>query len=152
MKIARWKEKYDQIPEDTKDPGLMRAKKNMKRKQPKRRTTETYWTEAQYEKLRIAPPGNLYSKGPIPWRLLAYMLDASPVVELVRKLVGKRLMDSKRLEAGQRALDSMLMTLWRAGYVELVPEPPKEEKEPTETAQTAESSAHSGGIRQSYVP
>ena len=37
VKIARWREKYDQIPEDTKDPGLMKAKKALKKKMPTRR-------------------------------------------------------------------------------------------------------------------
>ncbi len=37
VKIARWKEKFDRIPEDTKDPGLLKAKKDLKRKMPKRR-------------------------------------------------------------------------------------------------------------------
>jgi superfamily II DNA/RNA helicase len=129
VKIARWKEKFDQIPEDTKDPGLLRAKKDLKRKMPKRRTTETYWNEQQFDKLRLAPPGKLYSKGPLPWRLLAFMLEASPEVERVRKLVAKRLMDSHRIEAGQHALVEMLLTLWKAGYVTLEPEPPKEEDE-----------------------
>jgi superfamily II DNA/RNA helicase len=125
VKIARWKEKYDRIPEDAKDPGLLKAKKAMKRKMPKRRETEQYWTEAQFEKLRAARPGSLSSRGPLPWRLLAYMLAASPEVDLIRKLVSKRLLDGKRLEAGQRELDRMLLTLWRAGYVALEPEPPK---------------------------
>jgi superfamily II DNA/RNA helicase len=124
VKIARWKDKYDQIPHDTKDPGLLRAKKAMKKKMPKRRETEQYWTEAQFEKLRAAQPASLASRGPLPWRLLAYMLAASPEVELIRKLVSKRLLDSKRLEAGQQELDRMLLTLWRAGYVTLDPEPP----------------------------
>ena len=66
VKIARWKDKYDRIPEDTKDPGLMKAKKAMKRKMPKRRETEQYWTEAQFDKLRAAKPGKLYSRGPLP--------------------------------------------------------------------------------------
>ena len=100
MKIARWREKYDQIPEDTKDPGLLKAKKALKKKMPTRRANEQYWNEAQFDKLCAAPPGNLHSRGPLPWRLLAYMLDASPEVELIRRLVGKRLMDPKRLEAG----------------------------------------------------
>ena len=51
------------------------------------------------------------------------MLDASPEVEPIRRLVGKRLMDSGRLVAAQKQLDSMLMTLWAAGYVRLEPEP-----------------------------
>ena len=123
VKISRWKDKYDQIPEDTKDPGLLRAKKQLKKKMPKRRTNEQYWTEAQFEKLRASPPAHLASRGRLPWRLLAYMLDASPDVELIRKLVSKRLMEGKRLEAAQRDLDKMLLTLWRAGYVTLEPEP-----------------------------
>lgn len=126
VKIARWREKYDQIPEDTKDPGLMKAKKAMKKKMPTRRANEQYWNEAQFNKLCAAPPGNLYSRGPLPWRLLAYMLDASPEVDIIRRLVGKRLMDPGRIEAGQRDLDRALMTLWRTGYVTLEPQPPTE--------------------------
>jgi superfamily II DNA/RNA helicase len=126
VKIARWKEKFDQIPEDTKDPGLLKAKKAMKKKAPTRRATEQYWTEAQFDKLRASPPGRLTSRGPLPWRLLAYMLDASPEVEPVRRLVSKRLMDSRKIELGLEALEQMLLILWRAGYVELDPEPPRD--------------------------
>ena len=129
VKISRWRQKYDQIPEDTKDPGLRKAKKQLKKKMPKRRSTEQYWTEGQFEKLRAAPPRSLRSTGPLPWRLLAYMLDASPEVQIVRKLVGKRLMDDHGLEAGQIALDKMLITLWRAGYVTLEPAPPKQDQQ-----------------------
>src|SRR4030095_4176119 len=67
VKLRRWKEKYDAIPEDTKDLGLMKAKKALKKKKPTRRETETYWNEQQFEKLKTAPPGKLYSKGPLPW-------------------------------------------------------------------------------------
>ena len=52
------------------------------------------------------------------------MLDASPEVDLIRRLVSKRLMDPGHVEAGQRELDQMLITLWRAGYVTLEPHPP----------------------------
>ena len=124
MRILRWKEKYDQIPEDTKDPGLLRARKDLKRKQPIRRSTVQYWQESQFQSLLKAPPGKLTSKGPLPWRLLAYYLDATPEIEPIRKLVGKRLMDSGRLVQGQRTLDHMLLTLWAAGYVTLDPPPP----------------------------
>lgn len=124
VKILRWREKYDQIPEDTKDPQLRIAKKNLKKKMPTRRANQQYWTEQQFEKLRTAPPNKLYSKGPLPWRLLAYMLELSPDVEPLRKLVSKRLMDSGRQAAAQRSLDQMLLVLHRAGYVRLEPEPP----------------------------
>ncbi len=121
VKIARWREQFDRIPEDTKDPGLLKAKKALKRKMPHRRENEQYWNEAQFRKLVAAPPGKLHSRGPLPWRLLAYMLDASPEIDVIRRLVGKRLMDPPFLERGQRELERMLLVLDRAGYVRLEP-------------------------------
>ena len=128
VKIARWREQYENIPEDTKDPGLLKAKKSLKRKQPHRRDNEQYWNEAQFQKLVAAPPGKLYSRGPLPWRLLGYMLDASPEIDIIRRLVGKRLMDSAHLEAAQRDLERMLLVLHKAGYVSLEPPPPTAEE------------------------
>ena len=124
VKILRWQEKYDQIPEDTKDPGLLKAKKKMKKKMPKRRTTQQYWSSQQFEKLRTAPPGHLQSRGTMPWRLLAHMLEVSPEVEKIRQLVGRRLLENEQMAGAQRAVDLMLVTLWRAGCVRLEPEPP----------------------------
>lgn len=141
VKIARWREKYDQIPEDTKDPGLMKAKKALKKKMPTRRATEQYWNEAQFQKLCLAPPGHLHSRGPLPWRLLAHMLDASPEVDIIRRLVSKRLMPPGRLEAGQKDLDRMLITLWRAGYVTLEPNPPTADELAAAQAAAAEEKA-----------
>jgi superfamily II DNA/RNA helicase len=125
VKILRWKEKYDQIPEDTRDPTLIRAKKDLKRKKPARRETVLYWTEGQFDRLKTAPPGKLYSKGPIPWRLLAYLLKLSPEVARVRGVLRKRLMDEPRIKASEKILESMLLTLAAGGYVTLSPEPPK---------------------------
>ena len=143
VKISRWKEQYDQIPENTKDPGLIKAKKRLKKKMPKRRTGEQYWNELQFEKLCAAPPRKLESVGLIPWRLLVFVLQAAPEVEPLRKLVSKRLMNPKALEKGQDTLDQMLLTLWRAGYIELEPHPPKkgvwiDEEEDAEDATPAE--------------
>lgn len=129
VKILRWKEKYDQIPEDTPDPKLRIAKKNLKKKMPKRRENQQYWTEAHFEKLRIAPPSKLYSKGPLPWRLLAYTLEVLPDVEPLRKVVSKRLMDVGHELAAQRSLDQMLLVLHQGGFVKLEPPPPEPEKE-----------------------
>jgi superfamily II DNA/RNA helicase len=123
VKILRWKEKYDSIPEDTKDPGLMQAKKQLKKKKPTRRQGETYWSADQFEKLRTAPAAKLASRGQLPWRLLAYLLSKSPDVQPLRDLVGRRLMDAKQLENAQRDLNLMLITLWTAGYIELDPKP-----------------------------
>ena len=93
---------------------------------PTRRTGQQYWTETQFDKLRQSPPGQLQSRGPLPWRLLAYMLDVSPEIAPIRTLVSKRLMPPKWLDASLRSLDQMLLILWTAGYVTLEPHPPLE--------------------------
>jgi superfamily II DNA/RNA helicase len=124
VKILRWREKYDQIPDNTKDPGLLKAKKALKRKKPLRRENVQYWGEGQFKQLQGAPPGKLYSKGPIPWRLLAYLLMLSPEVAKVRNVLRKRLMDEPRIKASEKILNSMLVTLAAGGYVTLDPAPP----------------------------
>jgi superfamily II DNA/RNA helicase len=128
VRLLRWKEKYDQIPEDTRDPGLIKAKKALKKKKPKRSETVVYWTESQFQQLRAAPPGKLYSKGPLPWRLLAYLLKLSPEVAKVRSVIRKRLMDAPRIQTSERALDRMLLTLEAKGFVTLDPPPPVPEE------------------------
>jgi len=144
VKILRWKIKNDQIPEDTRDPGLIKAKKDLKRKKPTRSDTRAYWSEAQFKQLQAAPPGKLYSKGPLPWRLLAYLLKISPDISLVRTVIRKRLMDENRVKAQDAQLDRMLLTLFHAGYVTLQPEPPKE-PEPTVVAPAPAESTPSKG-------
>ena len=121
VKILRWKEKYDQIPENTKDPMLIRARKELKRKKPSRREGVKYWGQGDFERLQAAPPGKLYSKGPIPWRLLAYLLKVSPEVDKVRSVVRKRLTDEARARASEKILDQMLLALERGGFVTLDP-------------------------------
>lgn len=123
VKILKWREKYDQIPEDTKDPGLMKAKKQLKKKMPKRRQEEQYWNDTQFEQLRNAAPAKLASRGQIPWRLLAYMLGKSPEVQPLRDFVGRRLMGDKERENAHKQLNRMLIVLWTAGYVTLDPKP-----------------------------
>ncbi len=132
VKLLRWKEKYDQIPEDTKDPGLMKAKKALKKKKPKRREGETYWTQEQFEKIRAGEAANLVSKGDLPWRLLAYMLLKTPAVQPLRTLVGKRLLDSRQIEVAQKQLNRMLITLWTGGYIELEPKPKPKTQKPSQ--------------------
>ena len=123
VRIARFREKYDQIPEDTKDPKLREAKKKLKKKMPTRNPNDQYWTEAQFNKLRNASPGSLSSRGPLPWRLLAHMIESNPDIQPIRTLVAHRLMGVKRLAAIQKSLDKMLLTLWRGGFVRLEPDP-----------------------------
>lgn len=124
VKIHRYKLKMDQIPEDTKDPLLIKKRKQMKKKMPSRRTTVQYWNEAQFTRLIEAPPTKLQSQGFIPWRLLAYLLSRSPDVSLIHTVVSKRLMNPKQLETSQKRLIEMLITLHRAGFIQLDPKPP----------------------------
>jgi superfamily II DNA/RNA helicase len=123
VKYLRWKEKYDSIPEDTKDPGLLRAKKQLKKKMPKRREGESYWSAQQFESLRVAAPARLRSRGHLPWRLLIYLLSQSAEVEPVRQLIAKRLMEPAEIAQGQRELNQMLISLWTSGYLQLDPKP-----------------------------
>ncbi|OYP36534.1 DUF3516 domain-containing protein [Rhodopirellula sp. MGV] len=127
VKLHKWREKFDSIPEDTKDPGLLKAKKQLKKKMPKKRAGETYWTEQQFLSLQQAKSADLSSRGHLPWRLLAYMLGKSPSVQPLRDLVGRRLMTPKKIEEAQRGLNQMLVTLWQSGYV--IPSPLPEPKQ-----------------------
>ena len=129
VKILRFKERLNQIPENTKDPLLIKARKKLEKQMPTRRKTEQYWEPIHFEKLKEAPPGKLYSKGQLPWRLLAYLLEISPDVDHLRAVVRKRLMDAPRIEAGQKALTRMLITFWAGGYVRLEPPPPEPKAE-----------------------
>lgn len=126
VKIAKWEEKFRLIPENPKDPGMIKARKNLIRKKPTRRANEQYWTEAQFQKLIQAPPSHLASHASIPWRLLAYLLTLSPEVERLRTFVRKRLLDPPHLARAERELTHMLTTLHRAGFIELTPPPPEE--------------------------
>lgn len=123
VKILRAQEKLNQIPEDTKDPGLLKQRKKLKKKLPKRREGVQYWSETQFQQLVAAPPADLASRGGLPWRMLAYMLEISPEVEPIRQLVDKRLLKGKQAERAQKQLNDQLITLWRAGYIGLEPKP-----------------------------
>jgi superfamily II DNA/RNA helicase len=126
VRILRWKQQVDQIPENTKDPLLLKKRKDLNRKKPSRNSQKKYWTEADFERLKNASPARLYSKGPLPWRLLAYLLKVSPEVEKIRSVVRKRLLDQPRVEAGMKQLNRMLITLHEKGFVVLEPPPPQE--------------------------
>ena len=123
VKLLRWRLKYDQIPEDTPDPNLRRAKKQMKKKMPRRRSGEQYWTGQQFEQLTTAAAAKLSSRGDIPWRMLAFLLQENSSVERLRQLVGKRLLPPGEIEVAQKSLNRMLITLWTSGYLKLDPLP-----------------------------
>ncbi|MGN6728003.1 MAG: helicase-related protein, partial [Tepidisphaeraceae bacterium] len=124
VKLARWKEKYDSIPEESKDPKLMAAKKALLKKKPTRRTGYTYWEPEQFVKLQTTPAAKLSSKGRLNWRWLAYLLEANAAVEPIRAVVRQRLMDQPTIEAELKRLNKMLVTLGHMGVVTLDPPAP----------------------------
>jgi superfamily II DNA/RNA helicase len=134
VRILRWKQQCDQIPENAKDPAMLKMKKNLLKKKPSRNSQKKYWTESDFEKLKGAPPARLYSKGPLPWRLLAYLLKVSPEVDRIRNVVRKRLLDQPRIEAGMKQLTRMLITLHEHGFVKLEPPPASLESESAGTS------------------
>ena len=140
VRIAKHKLKIESIPADTKDPQLMKKRKQLEKKGPRRRDGVTYWTEAQMEKLRDAPPGKLESKGRLPWRLLSYMLDADDDLTLLRDAVSKRLLPPNMIESQQKMLTRMLVTLHDGGFIALEPAPPSAGNEPA-NKNTAEDDA-----------
>lgn len=125
VKLARWREKYDSIPEGTKDPGLMAAKKKLAKKKPTRRAGFPYWSTEQFAKMQTVPPGKLVSKGSLTWRWLAYLLDANPAVEPIRQVIRRRLMDEPLIQTELKRLTRMLVTLHELGIVVLDPAPPE---------------------------
>lgn len=123
VKIARYRQKVDQIPEDTKDPQLIKKRKQLLKKMPTRRKTQQYWNESHFTRLIEAPPTNLQSQGEIPWRLLAWLLTVSPDISLVRETISRRLMDDSEKTVQQEGLVRMLLTLEQFGFVTLEPDP-----------------------------
>jgi hypothetical protein len=124
VKLAKWKVKFDSIPEDAKDPKMLAAKKALLKKKPTRRAGFTYWNAEQFTKLQVAPPARLASKGRLTWRWLAYLLEANPAVEPIRQVIRRRLMDQPSIEAEIKRLTKMLVTLAHMGVVVLDPPPP----------------------------
>jgi len=117
VKIHRWQEKYDQIPAKTADPNLLRARKQLERKRPKRRKTEQYWSEGQFRQLIEAGPAKLSSRSMIPYRFLVYLLTHHPDVGRVRAFLGRRFNSQQRLAGFEKQLDAMIGNLAALGYL-----------------------------------
>jgi superfamily II DNA/RNA helicase len=125
VKIARWQEKLNSIPEDSKDPKLMAARKSLEKKKPTRRQGFVYWNDAQFAKLQAASPAKLMSKGRLSWRWLAHLLEVSPQVEPIRQVIQRRLMDGPTIQSELKRLTRMLVTLHELEIVVLDPPPPE---------------------------
>ena len=117
VKINKWRKKYDQIDPHSKDPGLMRARKDLERKRPSRRKTEQYWSQGQFKTLIQAGPARLASRSMIPYQVLIYLLTRTGAIEDVRTFLSKRLNTAERIAKFQDQLDHMIGNLATLGYL-----------------------------------
>lgn len=116
-RIAKWKKKYDQIDPNSKDPGLMRARKDLERKKPSRRNTEQYWAEGQFQMLIKAGPAKLFSGSMIPYQFLIYMLTKTGTLREVRSFLSKRFTNAERIGKFQDQLKFMIQNLAKFEYL-----------------------------------
>jgi superfamily II DNA/RNA helicase len=118
VKIWKWRKKYDQIDPHSKDPGILRIRKELERKKPTRRSTEQYWSEGQFKTLIVAGPAKLYSRGMLPYSVLIFLLTKTGTLHEVRDFLSKRFAGAEYLERFQKQLDFMLNNLQALGYLQ----------------------------------
>ena len=116
-RLVKWRQKYDQIDPNSKDPGLMRARKDLERKKPSRRKTEQYWSGGQFRQLIQAGPAKLASRSMIPYSVLIYLLTRIGTLHEAREFVSKRFETAERVARFQEQLDFMLTNLAALGYL-----------------------------------
>ncbi|MCG3125376.1 MAG: hypothetical protein CHACPFDD_00194 [Phycisphaerae bacterium] len=117
VKIRKWREKFERIDPNSKDPGIMRMRKDLERKRPTRRKTEQYWSDAQFRQLAAAGPARLFSRAMIPYNVLVFLLTRNGVLRDVREFLVRRFTSPDRIEKFQEQLNFMLGNLAGLGYV-----------------------------------
>jgi superfamily II DNA/RNA helicase len=118
VRIAKWKKKYEALDPTSKDPGIMRARKDLERKKPSRRRTAQYWTAGQFNTLIEAGPGKLASRTMVPYHVLLYLLHRLPALADLRDFLRKRFNTAEYLEKFQTQLDGMLSNLEAFGFLQ----------------------------------
>jgi len=118
IKIARWKVKRDKLLESgSKDVGVLKALKQLERKQPRRRNTQQYWSEGQFNQLIEAGPAKLASRSMIPYRFLVHLLRHGADLPTVRRFLSKRLDSAERVAHFEKQLEAMLQNLNALGHI-----------------------------------
>ncbi|MFQ5805864.1 MAG: DEAD/DEAH box helicase [Phycisphaerae bacterium] len=117
VKINKWRKRYEQIDPRSKDPGIMRARKELERKRPTRRKTEQYWSEGLFKQLIAAGPARLRSRAMIPYQVLIFLLTKTGTLHEVRDFISKRFNAPERIEKFQNQLGFMLDNLAALGYL-----------------------------------
>ena len=111
VKIEKWRRKYAQIDPNSKDPGIIRARKDLERKRPSRRKTQEYWSEGQFTTLIKSGPAKLASHSMIPYGVLIHLLTRGGSLGFVRRFLEKRFNTPPRLQKFQEQLDRMIANL-----------------------------------------
>lgn len=117
VKINKWRKKYEQIDPNSKDPGIMRKRKELERKKPSRRKTAEYWGEGQFKTMIEAGPAKLYSRGMIPYSVLIFLLTKLEALHEVREFLDKRFAGEGLIEKFHKQVDFMLDNLQALGYL-----------------------------------
>ncbi len=117
VRIAKWKKKYEQIDPHSKDPGILRARKELERKRPTRRSTEQYWVEGHFKQLIDAGPAKLYSRSMIPYSVLIFLLTKLGALHDVKRFLEKRFCPPAQIEKFTQQLEYMLNNLAGLGYL-----------------------------------
>jgi len=117
VRIVKWKKKYDQIDPNSKDPGILRARKDLERKRPTRRSTEQYWVEGHFRQLIQAGPAKLFSRSMIPYQVLIFLLSKNGDLAQVRRFLTRRFNTPERNEKFIEQLDYMIQNLAGLGYL-----------------------------------
>lgn len=115
-RLVKWKRKYEQLG-DSKDPGILRIKKDLERKKPARRKTEQYWSEGQFKQLIEAGPAKLFSRSMIPYSVLIYLLTKTGTLQAVRSFLAKRFNTAERIAGFQEQVEFMINNLAGLGYL-----------------------------------
>ncbi len=119
VKINKWRRKYEQLDPHSKELGILKARKEMERKRPQRRRTESYWSEGQFKQLIAAGPARLASRSMIPYQVLIYLLNQTGTIHAVRDLLSKRFAPGDRIEGFKKQLGYMLTNMAGLGYLTL---------------------------------
>ncbi len=117
VKINKWKKKYEKIDPNSKDPGIMRARKDLERKKPSRRKNVQYWVEGHFRQLIEAGPAKLASRSMIPYSVLIYLLTKYGALHEVRDFLSKRFNTPEWIQKFQNQLDHMIGNLQAFGYL-----------------------------------
>lgn len=119
VKIKKWRAKYDKLDPNSKDPGILRMRKELERKRPSRRTTEQYWSEGQFKSLIAAGAAKLYSRAMIPYQVLIYLLTKFGTLAAARSFLDRRFAAPGPIEKFHEQLRFMVGNLAGLGYVHL---------------------------------